>query len=139
LTYLLDACALIAFLAEEIGKGYEEVDELFNRAETGEIEIIMSIVNLVEVYYGFIQKYGTVEAADVIMNIVVDLPITVINTISNTVYRDAARFKAAYSMSLADVFLCASAKSLSAVIVTKDDEIKAAEQPEALSVFWIKK
>jgi predicted nucleic acid-binding protein len=139
LTYLLDACALIAFLAEEIGKGYEEVDELFNRAETGEIEIKMSIVNLLEVYYGFIQKYGSVEAADVIMNSVADLPIAVVNIIDDAVYRDAARFKAAYSMSLADVFLCAFAKNLSAVIVTKDDEIRAAEQPEALSVFWIKK
>jgi predicted nucleic acid-binding protein len=98
----------------------------------------MSIVNLIEVYYGFIQDAGQQEA-DRIMGTVSGFPITVINTISDEVYRDAARFKAAYSMSLADVFLCASAKSLSAVIVTKDDEIKAAEQNEAFSVFWIKK
>jgi predicted nucleic acid-binding protein len=143
LRYLLDACALIAFLAEERGKGYEEVKALFNRAGTGEISISMSIVNLIEVYYGFIQKYGTIEAADVIMSRVASLLLTVINTINGTVYREAARFKAVYSMSLADAFLCACAKDLSAVIVTKDDEIKAAEQADAganaLAVFWLAK
>jgi hypothetical protein len=41
-------------------------------------------------------------------------------------------------MSLADTFLCATAQSLSATIVTKDSEIEAAEQPEGLSVLWIK-
>jgi len=40
-------------------------------------------------------------------------------------------------MSLADAFLCATAKSLSAVIVTKDKEIKPAEKDGHLSVLWI--
>jgi predicted nucleic acid-binding protein len=141
LTYLLDACALIAFLAEERGRGYEEVKELFNLAAAGEISITMGIINLVEVYYGFIRKYGTTDAADRIMSRVADLPLTVVSTISGTVYREAARFKATFSMSLADAFLCAQAKDLSAVIVTKDDEIKAAEQAgaSALAVFWLTK
>jgi predicted nucleic acid-binding protein len=39
---------------------------------------------------------------------------------------------------LGDVFLCATAKSLSATIVTKDREIEAVEQAENLSVLWIK-
>jgi predicted nucleic acid-binding protein len=142
LTYILDACALIAFLAEERGKGYEEVKALFNRAEAGEISISMSIVNLVEVYYGFLQERGE-QAADAIMSDAADLPITVINTINGAVYREAVRFKAACPMSLADAFLCASAKDLSAVIVTKDSEIKAAEQADtgasALAVFWLPK
>jgi predicted nucleic acid-binding protein len=40
-------------------------------------------------------------------------------------------------MSLADAFLCATAKSLSIVIVTRDKEIKPAEEAESLSVLWI--
>jgi predicted nucleic acid-binding protein len=66
-----------------------------------------------------------------------DLPIDVINTVSNTVYRETARFKTGYSMSLADAFLCATAKSLSAAIVTRDGEIRPVEQQEKLSVLWI--
>jgi len=97
LIYVLDACALIAFLAEEIGEGYEAVDAL-----------------------------------------PVSLPIETITTISDTVYHETARYKARYSISLADAFLCATAKSLSATIVTKDGEIKPVEQAENLSVLWIK-
>jgi predicted nucleic acid-binding protein len=127
----------MAFLDMEIGEGFEAVDTLFTRADTEDITISMNIVNLVEVYYGFIQKYGTSEVADEIMRNVNDLPIEVVSTISNTVYRETARYKAGYSVSLADAFLCASAKSFSATIVTKDSEIKQVEQAENLSVLWI--
>jgi predicted nucleic acid-binding protein len=67
-----------------------------------------------------------------------DLPIGIIYTITRAIYHEAARFKASYSMSLADTFLCATAKCLSATIVTKDNEIAATQQPEGLSILWIK-
>jgi predicted nucleic acid-binding protein len=137
--YILDACALIAFLSRERGKGYEAVRTLFNRVVTEDITICISIVNLVEVYYEFIRKCGTVEAADEIMRDVDDLPIDVIDTVSKAVYRDTARFKTSYSISLADAFFCATAMSLDATLVTKDHEIEEVEQNEKLSVFWIDK
>jgi predicted nucleic acid-binding protein len=136
LIYLLDACALLAWINEEKGKGYEAVDALLDRARTGEITICMSIINLTEVYYGLIRDMGA-EMAGKIMRDAEDLPIHIIENVTGAVYREAARFKAAYSLSLADVFLCATAQSLSAVVVTKDKEIAAAEQSEGLSVFWI--
>jgi predicted nucleic acid-binding protein len=142
LNYIFDACALISLLKKEAA--FDQVTGLLAYAKAGKISIYMSIVNLVEVYYGFLRDMG-VEAADALMSRVAGFPITVIDTISSTVYREAARFKAAYAMSLADAFLCASAKDLSAVIVTKDHEIKAAEQAgeyagaSALSVFWLAK
>jgi predicted nucleic acid-binding protein len=136
LNYILDACALISLLKRE--SSFDQVSGLLALATAGEITIYMNIVNLVEVYYGFIRDVGEQEA-DRIMLSVSSFPITVIDTISGKAYREAARFKAAYSMSLADAFLCASAKSLSAAIVTKDDEIKAAERADALPVFWLAK
>jgi predicted nucleic acid-binding protein len=140
LNYIFDACALIALIKNEAA--FDQVSGLLARAGAGEITVYMSIVNLVEVYYGFLQERDE-QAADAIMSDAADLPITVIDTISGAVYREAARFKAAYSVSLADAFLCASAKDLSAVIVTKDDEIKAVEQTDAganaLAVFWLAK
>jgi predicted nucleic acid-binding protein len=45
--------------------------------------------------------------------------------------------KVRYSMSLADTFLCATAKNIDATIVTKDGEIADAEKNEPLSVLWI--
>jgi PIN domain nuclease of toxin-antitoxin system len=46
LSYLLDACALIAYLSEEKGKGYEAVNELLNRAKDGEIRAVEQAENL---------------------------------------------------------------------------------------------
>ena len=134
--YLLDACALIAFLNDEFGKGYEKVKELFDRAVTDEITLCMSIVNLVEVYYRTIQLKG-LETADAAMEPVKSLPIKFISDISNEIYFETARCKARYPMSLADAFLCGTAKSIAATIVTRDPEIKLAENSESLSVLWI--
>jgi predicted nucleic acid-binding protein len=132
--YLLDACALIAFLAKE--PEYAMVKEIFDRADTEKIAIYISVVNLAEVFYHLIRDKGETEAVE-IMRKLDSLPIVTIDTISNAVYRDAARLKARYSISLGDVFLCATAKSLSAIVVTKDREIEAVEQSEQLSVLWI--
>jgi predicted nucleic acid-binding protein len=136
LTYVIDACALVAFLNEEKGEGYEAVDDLLNRAEAGEITLYMSVVNLVEVYYGYIQDKG-IETANKIMEPVKSFPIEIIYTISDTVYHQTARYKGLYSMSLADAFACATAKSLSATLVTKDGEIEALEQGEGFPILWI--
>jgi predicted nucleic acid-binding protein len=136
LTYIFDACALIAFLDKETGKGYETVSDLLERAGRGEISLCMSHVNLVEVYYRYIQMKGT-EIADAIMESARTLPIKFISNITDEIYFETARCKARYPMSLGDAFLCGTAKSLTAVIVTKDKDIKYAEKPESLSVLWI--
>jgi hypothetical protein len=81
--------------------------------------------------YGLIRD-GGIETAGVIMESVSGLPIRIINTVTRAVFRDAARFKVNCSMSLADTFLCATAKSLSATIVTRYREILAAERLEGL-------
>jgi predicted nucleic acid-binding protein len=117
------------------------VRKFFDEATAGSAEttsIHMSIVNLVEVYYGMIQQEGSVAEADRIMSSVSDLPIHVIDTITDTVYHEASRLKAAYSISLADAFAYATAMDLSATLVTKDSEIEAVEKRENLSVLWIK-
>ena len=141
--YVLDACALMACLNGE--SEAVRVKPLFDRATTlaraadgSGVSIHMSIVNLIEVYYGMIQKTGNTAEADRIMREVTGLPISVIDTITGAVYRETSRLKAAYSISLADAFACATALSLSAVLVTKDGEIKDVEQHEPLSVFWIR-
>jgi predicted nucleic acid-binding protein len=56
MTYILDACALIAFLDKE--PEYIRVKELFDRADTEDITICISVVNLVEVFYHFIRNKG---------------------------------------------------------------------------------
>lgn len=137
MTYTLDACALLSLLNEEVGKGYETVRELLDRAAVGEIVLLMNLVNLVEVYYRFIQLRG-VDVADVVMEPVKSLPIKFVSTITDDIYSETARFKALYSISLADAFLCATTKNFSATIVTKDKELKAPEEAGEFSVLWLK-
>jgi predicted nucleic acid-binding protein len=134
--YIFDACALIAWLDEEKGAGYEAVDALIEQAEAGECVLHMSAVNWVEVFYHFIRSAGQ-ETADQIMAAAAELPIALIDTIDPPARRAVACLKARYSMSLADCFLCATAKSLAATLVTKDGEIRAVEQQEPLAVLWI--
>jgi predicted nucleic acid-binding protein len=135
MTYVLDACALIAMINREAG--FETVRDTFIQAAAEECGVHMSIVNLVEVYYHFIRDIG-VQAAEETMRVVNVLPLTIIDTISDAVYRETARFKSRYSMSLADAFACATAKSLSAILVTKDGEVQAVERNEALPILWIR-
>ena len=71
------------------------------------------------------------------MEPVKSLPIKFISVISEEIYLETARCKALYPIALADAFLCGTAKSISATIVTRDPEIRLAEKPESLSVLWI--
>jgi predicted nucleic acid-binding protein len=140
LTYVFDACALIAYLKKE--PGAIKVKELLDRAVVGpveEISIFMNIVNLVEVYYGYISEEGDVQKADEIMQPVYALPIQIIDTISDAVYREAARLKGFYYISLADSFAYATASSMSAILVTKDHEFEPVEKQELISILWIDK
>lgn len=138
MNYTLDACALLAYLKNE--SEASRVKNLFEKAADGGSEaawINMSIVNRLEVYYSMIQEKGSVAEADKIMLAVNELPLYTMYTITDVVYRDAARLKAGYHISLADAFACATAMSVSAKLVTKDHEIEAVEQNENLSVLWI--
>jgi predicted nucleic acid-binding protein len=136
MNYSLDACALIAFLDNE--DGADVIEALFERADNGEISIFMSIVNLIEAYYGRIREKSSDEVAKFLqaMN---SFPIEVIDTISPQIYHEAARLKAAHKMSIADAIGIATAESLNATFVTSDHhELDAVEQHEAIDFCWIR-
>jgi predicted nucleic acid-binding protein len=62
LNYVLDACALIAYLTNEPES--IKIKSLFERTDTEDISIFISVFNLIEVYYDFIRKYRAVEQAE---------------------------------------------------------------------------
>jgi PIN domain nuclease of toxin-antitoxin system len=141
-TYILDACALIALLNEEEGK--DKIDDLFNQAKAGKIALCMSIINMLEVYYGFISADG-LDRANEILAPIDETPLQIIDSISQPVYREAARFKSTYkgsktqsALSLADAVGLATAISLKGVFVTSDGGFKAPETQEYAPVFWFR-
>jgi PIN domain nuclease of toxin-antitoxin system len=133
--YTLDACALITLVNKETGA--EMVNELIAKAVAGEAALNMSIVNLTEVYYGYLHDLGK-EQAEIILQRVLSYPIRVINVITDTVFRKASFFKAEYQISLADSYACATAWWSRATLVASDHhELEALEQHEQISFLWL--
>ncbi|MCL1818732.1 MAG: type II toxin-antitoxin system VapC family toxin [Spirochaetaceae bacterium] len=132
--YLLDACALLAIFNDESEK--DTVLDLLEQTRSGAIRLSMSIVQLLEVYYDRLRCSGE-EGARIRVDSILAEPITIIESISRDVMYEAGRFKTAYSMSLADSVAAATAKSLTAAVVTKDDEFTEAEQAGEFSVLWL--
>jgi len=135
MTYLLDACSLLAVFNDE--PGAQKVLDLLEQAKTGTISLFMSIIQLLEIYYDRVYVAGENAARARVEHILAE-PITIIESISYPVMYEAGRFKTAYFMSLADSVAAATAKSISATFVTKDDEMKAAEEAGEFPVLWLK-
>ena len=133
--YLLDACALLAVFNGEPGANV--VLDLIEQARASTIRLSMSIVQLLEVYYDRLYisgEYGAVIRVESILS----EPISIIESISYPIMYEAGRFKTSYSMSLADAIAAATARSLTATLVTKDKEMKPAEEAGEFPVLWIK-
>ena len=133
--YLLDACALIAICNNEPGAG--KVLDLIEQARTSGIQLSISIVQLLEVYYDRIYVAGENDARLVVESVLAE-PITIIESVSLSVMYEAGRFKTFYSMSLADSIAAATARDISATLVTKDGEMREAEEAGEFLALWIK-
>ena len=137
MTYVLDACALFAFLNGE--EGEDKIDALFQQAHAGTITLAMSIINLLEVYYGYFREKGG-ETASAILKPVYTAPLVIINTISPRVYQEAAHLKGTYRrISLADAVGIATASELSGQFVTSDHhELEIIDRQESVEFFWFR-
>ena len=115
--YTFDACALLAFLNDE--EGADVIEEMINRSIAGEVFLSMSIVNLLEVYYGELRSKGA-EIAQIVIDMVHSYSIHIADMISDRIFYEAARLKAAYKLSLADAIGLATAAELSGQFVSSD-------------------
>ena len=135
--YLLDACAVLAYLDDE--KGADAVSELFEKARHKEITISMNAANLIEVYYDRIRKVGTSEADTTIRDIYDTFPVSIIETLTPAIVHEAAYFKSTGKMSFADSIFAATAKCTGATAVTCDHvELKPVEQQGQIPFLWIR-
>ncbi|MCL2410182.1 MAG: PIN domain-containing protein [Treponema sp.] len=133
--YILDACALLAFLNDEEGAG--KIEDLLERSAS-DVSISISIVNLLEVYYGELHDKGS-NIAQIVLDVVQHYSIKVVNTISEYAFQEAARLKATYKMSLADCIGLATAIELSGEFVTSDHhELDVVAKNEPIPIFWFR-
>ena len=134
--YVLDACALIAFLTGE--SGGEKVKTILAQAVNNKSTVRMSKLNLLEVYYHTWRAHGK-EAADTMLGTVRKSPIEIIAEISDAVLVEAGRLKTIYKLSLADTIAVAEASVSGCSVVTADHhEFDALEKQEPIPFFWIR-
>jgi len=139
--YILDACALLAFLNDE--EGAEKIEDLLNQSAVSDVSVSMSIINLFEVYYSELRDKGA-EIAQIVLDMVQHYSIKIIDTISEQVFREAARMKAAHKMSIADCIGLATAIELSGQFVSSDhheleaiaSNLRLANEPSL--IFWFR-
>jgi predicted nucleic acid-binding protein len=133
--YVLDACALIAILNAEPGSG--KVHDLLAKSLTAEVSVVMSPVNLTEVYYDRINTVGLEKANEIYDWI--KAAITIPDDISDNIIREAGRIKSKYKCSLGDSFGLATAFELSGQFVTADHhELDEIEKHESIQFLWFR-
>jgi predicted nucleic acid-binding protein len=136
LHFVFDACALIAYFNDEIGS--EKVEELFEQANRNEIDLYAASVNLYEVYYGALKR-GSLDKAEELLKDLYSLPLTVVETLDQTLIRLAGHFKTAYRLSLADSVALALAKQFNAHLVSTDHhEFDVIEKSGEVQFFWLR-
>jgi predicted nucleic acid-binding protein len=134
--YVLDACALIAFLDKE--EGWEKVDGLLERAEQREIELYINVINLWEVYYDRLKRNSAL--GETFLSQFQDMAIRVIPYNQDEIFYASGKLKAAYNkMAIADAIGLATASHFHGTFVTSDhSELDKYEPLLDIPFFWIR-
>jgi len=128
--YVLDACALIAFFNDE--PGAEKMEALH------EVTIVMSVVNLYEVYYDSLRSGGQ-STASALLSDVDELSIEIVRQCSDELLEQAALFKVNEKVSLADSFALGLAKLRSGKLVSTDHhEFDPIDQKGLVEFYWLR-
>ena len=130
-TKVLDSYALMAFFEDE--PGADLVRGLIHKAVESDTNLLMSVVNLGEVWYS-IARTNSPETADQYIHEIKGLGIEIID-VDWALTRQAAVFKANGNISYGDCFAAALAKSRKADLVTGDKEFKPLEGE--IKIAWL--
>lgn len=136
MTYILDACALLALYKKE--KGFDKINALLDEALTGQTKIYMHSVNLIEVHYHFCRILGKVKS-DVILDAIYKMPINLIDFIDETIFSETSRLKAEYAIPIGDAIGLATTIKLNGSFVSADhSDLEKIEKAEPVSIFWFR-
>lgn len=130
-TKVLDSHALMAFFEDE--PGADSIRTLLQKAAESSTTLLMSAVNLGEVWYS-IAHVTSPEKADQYINEIKGLGVEIVNA-DWTLTRQAATFKANGNISYADCFAAALAKNRKADLITGNKELKALEGE--IRIVWL--
>lgn len=129
--FVLDSWAVLAYLQAETA-GQKIADLIADALEQG-IPLLMSVVNVGEVWYIFAREISEAEA-DKAVESLRHLGIEFVD-VDWKLARQAAAYKANRKMSYADCFAAALAKEHKAELVTGDKEFKQVESE--VQIRWV--
>ena len=117
---VVDAWAMITWLLDQ--PAAPAVEAFIQQADAGNLRLIMSWMNVAEVYYIISKRHGHERAADFLKRLP-SLPIRLVLPDENGILA-AAEVKAAHPVSFSDAFAIALAQSEKASVITGDVEIR---------------
>lgn len=121
--YVLDTSALLAYIESE--EGIAQIDDLFQQALDDQIELFVSVISCIEVFYVTLQEQGEATAKER-LNLIADLPVTQ-ESVDKNLTEIIGVIKATRTMSFADSCIAGLAKYKQAILVHKDPEYEQIE------------
>jgi predicted nucleic acid-binding protein len=121
--YVLDTSALLTLIEDEAGA--EQVQELLEKAQHGEVSLLFSFMSFMEVYYISLQERGLMEAQER-TRLLAALPVLRVES-SEKLGVQAGALKSAHRLSVADAWIAALAQERNATLVHKDPEFEQVE------------
>ncbi len=130
-SYALDASALISFLEDE--PGADRVERLFREADRQGTRLLMSVVNLGEVFYHLWQQKGENSARNALSD-VRSLPIELLPADIDQAVQ-AGEIKARHKIPYVDCIAAALAMLHQATLVTSDRDFE--KLGRRVQVLWL--
>lgn len=128
---VFDSWPIVAFFDNE--PSALKVEEVINRSLENNREMLISVINLGEIWYNYKRIYSE-EFADELIQKIHSINIQAVN-IDWKLARIAANFKSGGGISYADCFCAALAKQMDASLITGDKEFKRIEKD--LDIIWV--
>lgn len=130
-TKLLDSYAILLWIQNE--PGAQVVEDLLLSAQEGQLQLIVSELNLGEVYYKCIRRAGKIRASEIIEQFTA-LPVEPV-PVGWDIVRRASEIKADIPIAYADCFAIATALLREATVVTGDPEFDKASH--LVDIEWL--
>ncbi len=134
--YVVDACALIAYLFDEEGSSLFQ--NLLQKAQNHKIDMFMHVANLGEVYYDIVKRNDIAIAQETYEDIK-KLPIQFEDRISDQMVYKIGEVKTTFRISYADAFAAAQAVLSEAELITTDHkEFEPLEKSGIIKIKWLR-
>jgi ribonuclease VapC len=117
---VVDAWAMIAWLLDQAAA--PTVESFIQEADAGNLQLLMSWMNIGEVYYIISKRHGRARGRE-FLNRLPALPIRLVLPVEDDILA-AAEVKAAHPVSFSDAFAIALAQAEKASVITGDGEIR---------------